>query len=215
MQVNLVEIWFIFNAQVSLLHQNQLSLLSLLLFADLVEEINILLPQFELKEVLSHLGGYGHYFQDSQEQDVNHQNTANTVQGERVKDGPRNVVFEETKNNNDIGAFEVQLESDGDSIIYEIVKSTKKSHKPIEKYPSVCSDCGKMFFGDQLKKHKHKMHSNLQRKYFCDKCDLSFNLPSDLRRHKINHEEPKFKCDKCFKFFKTKFNLRRHTKFCN
>ena len=180
----------------------------------MVEEINILLPQFEIKEVLNLLGGYGrHYLQDLQ--DVN---TVNNVQEHCGNDGRKDFAFEETKNGTHNAANKVhqhEKDEEKDFKIIETDKSSDKScSKPTEECSLICSDCGKMFSSNQLKKHRHKMHSNFQRKYSCDTCDLSFNLPSDLRRHKKNHEEPKFKCEKCFKLFKSKFNLVRHTKFC-
>ena len=137
----------------------------------MVEEIHILLllPEFEIKEVLNLLGGYGKgYFQDSHKVNCI---TTNNVREQRENDGHTDFALEETKNGNNNAAMAVfQYEKDGeqDSLINETDKSKEKSCKP-----SVCSDCGKMFSGNQLKKHKHKMHSNLQRKYSCDTCNLS------------------------------------------
>ena len=162
-----------------------------------------------MQEILKQFGGYVHYFQDV---DANH-NSPSKVQEEHVKDGDIDSTAENSKNRSDYNEVcEVQQDYLCEDTSNRLEKSRIEQKKECS---SVCSECGKAFPGKQLQRHIYKMHSNLHKKYFCDICNLSFYFPSDLRRHQINHEDPKFKCEHCLKRFKTKFNLNRHIKFCH
>lgn len=160
------------------------------------------MAQSEHLETLSLLGGFVHNFQELQ--DVN-QNIPDKS-GENEKDLDKSLM---TACDYDRDAEEVLINEDR-------ANSLQNSHSSLkQKCSLVCSDCGKRFIPEQLKKHRHKMHPKIIKRYHCDICNLPFNLPSDLKRHKISHGEPNFKCIKCLKSFKSKFNLKRHSKICN
>lgn len=88
----------------------------------------------------------------------------------------------------------------------------EKSHAGINKH--ICEKCGNAYReSGSLKKHVRAKHSNREKPYKCDQCNLAFNAKSTLLRHITTHTgERLFGCDICQKFYPSKSYLNRHKK---
>ena len=70
-----------------------------------------------------------------------------------------------------------------------------------------CSECGThKSTTKRLNAHFKGRHPPIQ----CDKCNMCFNTPSGLARHRYTHEEPRYSCNDCQEKFFFSYKLKQH-----
>ena len=95
---------------------------------------------------------------------------------------------------------------------FDYLKQHKKTHEP--NYYE-CFTCKKKLKSKHnLSIHIKSVHSNLEKLWKCNICNMCFSQKYNLTKHKKLHDEKMFKCDLCLKTFHYNYHLRRHKKSC-
>lgn len=133
---------------------------------------------------------------------------------EDAQSGNKLSCYQQVRTNNDFHANEIRCENCSKLYFTIHQYSMHKYYCERQKFPCTC---GKKFSKYVLLSHqKRNFHGEYAHKkairFPCDKCDKSFALRQDLRRHQLNKHVSveKLTCQICFKVYTSRGSLMKH-----